>query len=84
MEGAQQLGRSPFSSQNCECGQGLQRHSRFWLKAADLDARSGRKVITTCSPKHFALMKELGADEVYDYVRPKPPPSRTPNLFNLC
>lgn len=30
--------------------------------------RSGNRVITTCSPKHFDLMKELGADEVYDYV----------------
>ncbi|KAJ9612482.1 hypothetical protein H2200_004079 [Cladophialophora chaetospira] len=31
---------------------------------------SGLKVITTCSPKHFGLMKELGADLVYDYRHP--------------
>ena len=41
-------------------------------KTADVVSRSGRKVITTCSPKHFALMKELGADEMYDYVCPSP------------
>lgn len=30
--------------------------------------RSGMQVITTCSPKHFDLVKRLGADLVYDYV----------------
>jgi len=30
--------------------------------------RSGLKVITTCSPKYFGMMKDLGADLVYDYV----------------
>ena len=30
---------------------------------------SGLKVVTTCSPKHFDLVKELGASVVYDYVR---------------
>ncbi|KAK4496401.1 hypothetical protein PRZ48_012381 [Zasmidium cellare] len=33
---------------------------------------SGRKVLTTCSPKHFDLLKSRGADVVYDY--------RTPNI----
>ncbi|KAK5719102.1 hypothetical protein LTR15_007625 [Elasticomyces elasticus] len=28
---------------------------------------SGYQVLTTCSPKHFDLMKERGADLVYDY-----------------
>lgn len=28
---------------------------------------SGLKVITTCSPKNFELVKSLGADEAYDY-----------------
>ncbi|KAL4900077.1 hypothetical protein BDW74DRAFT_188653 [Aspergillus multicolor] len=28
---------------------------------------SGYKVITTCSPHNFDLVKKLGADEVYDY-----------------
>ncbi|KAI5456505.1 putative zinc-binding oxidoreductase ToxD [Mariannaea sp. PMI_226] len=31
---------------------------------------SGRKVLTTCSPKHFALAKDRGADIVYDYHTP--------------
>ncbi|KAK1066068.1 hypothetical protein LTR12_008067 [Friedmanniomyces endolithicus] len=31
---------------------------------------SGRKVLTTCSAKHFGLMKERGADLVYDYHDP--------------
>lgn len=29
---------------------------------------SGMKVITTCSPKNFDLVKGIGADAVYDYV----------------
>lgn len=29
--------------------------------------RSGYKVITTCSPKHFELLKDRGADLVLDY-----------------
>ncbi|KAB8239565.1 hypothetical protein ETB97_006740 [Aspergillus alliaceus] len=32
---------------------------------------SGYKVITTCSPHNFGLVKKLGADEVYDYRDPK-------------
>ncbi|OQE37283.1 hypothetical protein PENCOP_c010G03534 [Penicillium coprophilum] len=28
---------------------------------------SGYKVLTTCSPRNFALVRSLGADEVYDY-----------------
>lgn len=28
---------------------------------------SGYKVLTTCSPRNFDLVKSLGADEVYDY-----------------
>lgn len=36
---------------------------------------SGRKVITTCSPKHFELARSRGADEVFDYVG-SPFPSR--------
>ncbi|KAF2166965.1 hypothetical protein M409DRAFT_23010 [Zasmidium cellare ATCC 36951] len=31
---------------------------------------SGRKVLTTCSPKHFDLMKSRGAHAVYDYHTP--------------
>lgn len=30
---------------------------------------SGLKVVTTCSPRNFDLVKNLGADAVYDYVR---------------
>lgn len=29
--------------------------------------RAGWKVITTCSPRNFDLVKSLGADEVFDY-----------------
>ncbi|KAJ5760295.1 zinc-binding oxidoreductase ToxD [Penicillium odoratum] len=32
---------------------------------------SGYKVLTTCSPRNFDLVKSLGADEVYDYKDPK-------------
>ncbi|KAK1059702.1 hypothetical protein LTR74_012433 [Friedmanniomyces endolithicus] len=35
-----------------------------------LAVQSGRKVLTTCSAKHFGLMKERGADLVYDYRDP--------------
>ncbi|KAL2192822.1 putative zinc-binding oxidoreductase ToxD [Corynascus similis CBS 632.67] len=31
---------------------------------------SGFKVITTCSPRNFDLVKALGADEVFDYSSP--------------
>jgi NADPH:quinone reductase-like Zn-dependent oxidoreductase len=31
-------------------------------------SRSDVKVVVTCSPKHFDLMKKRGADLVYDYV----------------
>lgn len=30
--------------------------------------RSGYKVVTTCSPHNFDYVKELGADNVFDYV----------------
>jgi hypothetical protein len=30
--------------------------------------RSGWEVITTCSPKYFDFVKELGASLVFDYV----------------
>lgn len=30
-------------------------------------SRSGFRVITTCSPRNFDLVKSRGADEVYDY-----------------
>lgn len=33
--------------------------------------RSGWKVITASSPKHFDLMKDRGASAVFDYVRPQ-------------
>jgi NADPH:quinone reductase-like Zn-dependent oxidoreductase len=36
--------------------------------AIQLAKLSGLRVITTCSPKHFDLMKSLGADLVLDYV----------------
>ncbi|KAH8705822.1 putative zinc-binding oxidoreductase ToxD [Talaromyces proteolyticus] len=32
---------------------------------------SGMRVVTTCSPKHFELMRQLGADLVFDYHVPK-------------
>ncbi|CAN6656469.1 hypothetical protein TRVA0_029S00386 [Trichomonascus vanleenenianus] len=32
---------------------------------------SGYKVITTCSPKNFDMVKSLGADAVFDYRDPK-------------
>ncbi|TAQ87229.1 hypothetical protein B7494_g4467 [Chlorociboria aeruginascens] len=31
---------------------------------------SGYEVLTTCSPKHFALVKSLGATEAFDYKEP--------------
>ncbi|RHZ53112.1 zinc-binding alcohol dehydrogenase family protein [Aspergillus thermomutatus] len=31
---------------------------------------SGYRVLTTCSPRNFELVKSLGADEVYDYNDP--------------
>ena len=31
---------------------------------------SGLKVLTTCSPKNFGLVKSLGADAVFDYNEP--------------
>jgi NADPH:quinone reductase-like Zn-dependent oxidoreductase len=31
--------------------------------------RSGLEVITTSSPHNFELLKSLGADHVFDYVR---------------
>lgn len=30
--------------------------------------RSGFKVVTTCSPRNFDLVKDLGADLILDYV----------------
>lgn len=32
---------------------------------------SGYKVLTTCSPRNFDLVRSLGADEVYDYKDPQ-------------
>ncbi|KAH9914755.1 chaperonin 10-like protein [Fomitopsis serialis] len=34
---------------------------------------SGMRVIATASPKHFELVKALGADEVYDYANSQTP-----------
>ncbi|CDM32165.1 hypothetical protein DTO013E5_3622 [Penicillium roqueforti] len=34
---------------------------------------SGYKVLTTCSPHHFDLVRSLGADDVYDYKDPQAP-----------
>ncbi len=69
MEEVQRLVRSPSSSRDCEYSRGLQVDLHFVsVNSVDLLGRSGRRVITTCSPKHFELMKELGANEVYDYV----------------
>ncbi|KAJ5455300.1 Polyketide synthaseenoylreductase [Penicillium sp. IBT 31633x] len=34
---------------------------------------SGYKVLTTCSPHNFDLVRNLGADEVYDYNDPEAP-----------
>jgi NADPH:quinone reductase-like Zn-dependent oxidoreductase len=31
--------------------------------------RAGYTVITTASPKHFELVRDRGADLVFDYVR---------------
>lgn len=36
----------------------------FAIQVAKLQ---GYKVVTTCSPKNFSLVKEYGADEVFDY-----------------
>ena len=37
------------------------------LYAIQIAALYGMKVITTCSPKHFDLVRSLGADHVFDY-----------------
>lgn len=37
--------------------------------------RSGLEVVTTCSPKNFHLVHNLGADHVYDYNSPSCAPS---------
>jgi NADPH:quinone reductase-like Zn-dependent oxidoreductase len=37
---------------------------------SDGDARSGFEVITTCSPRNFDYVKELGADKVFDTYSP--------------
>jgi NADPH:quinone reductase-like Zn-dependent oxidoreductase len=34
---------------------------------------SGYKVVTTCSPRNFELVRSLGADEVFDYNDPEAP-----------
>ncbi|QKX55490.1 uncharacterized protein TRUGW13939_02583 [Talaromyces rugulosus] len=34
---------------------------------------SGYRVLTTCSPRNFDLVKKLGADAVYDYKDPQAP-----------
>lgn len=34
---------------------------------------SGYRVLTTCSPRNFDLVKELGADAVFDYKDPQAP-----------
>jgi hypothetical protein len=84
MEGVQQLVRLQSSSHDCECSRDLQTklHPSL-LKPADVIGRSGRKVITTCSPKHFELMIELGASEVYDYVCLNfSHPNNSPHLSN--
>jgi NADPH:quinone reductase-like Zn-dependent oxidoreductase len=38
--------------------------------AIQLAIAAGYEVITTCSPKNFALVKQLGASEVFDYNSP--------------
>ena len=66
MEGAQQPEPSLFNLQNCEYS-----CSTVYIGETAVNipiSRSGRKVYTTCSPKHFELMKSRGADFVYDYV----------------
>ncbi|KAI5807448.1 hypothetical protein DFH27DRAFT_608220 [Peziza echinospora] len=40
------------------------------MGAIQLLKLSGQKVITTCSPKNFDLVRSLGADEVFDYNDP--------------
>lgn len=41
---------------------------RYWFVwVLTFYLRSGFRVITTCSPKSNDLVKERGADEVYDY-----------------
>jgi hypothetical protein len=35
-----------------------------------MEIRSGLEVITTSSPHNFELLKSLGSDHVFDYVRP--------------
>lgn len=35
--------------------------------------QAGLRVIATCSPKNFALVRDLGANEVLDYNKPETP-----------
>jgi hypothetical protein len=41
---------------------------RYVQTKANFNVSSGCTVITTCSPKHFELMRDRGADVVFDYV----------------
>lgn len=55
-------------SQHClSSGEGA-----IWGEANDI--RSGLEAITTSSPHNFELLKRLGADHVFDYVRSPCPP----------
>lgn len=39
----------------------------MWLLILESAYRSGYTVVTTCSPKNFEYVKNLGADEAFDY-----------------
>lgn len=40
--------------------------------AVQLAASAGYEVVSTCSPRNFALVRRLGAAHVFDYARPAP------------
>lgn len=53
--------------------------------AVQIAHASGYKVITTASPKNHQLLKEFGADDVYDYrdeTTPQKIASKYPNLVS--
>ena len=56
----------PFNLRSCK--------SVYYLVTAGLECNprsSGLKVITTCSPNNYNLVKNLGADVVVDYHDPE-------------
>lgn len=43
------------------------------MYAVQMARLSGLTVVATCSPRNFALVKSLGAADVYDYADPATP-----------